>query len=174
MDTGRRRRSAHHTSLTLTEGFTMTVKPVIVRTHLSLLVRDPEKSAQFFADVLDMKITARGARWVFLSFGQKHHDLALIQAEEGAQQGGLGLQHYGLEIKGDVEDLQRLYGMLLSKGVDVIKTTDHKVGVGLYFEDPDGNRFEFFAETVTDDAEGQRVLGEHHAPSEPIALDPIY
>jgi len=150
------------------------VKPVIVRTHLSLFVRDPEKSALWFADVLDMKITARGARWVFLSFGQKHHDLALIQAEEGAHQGGLGLQHYGLEIKGDVDDLRRLYGMLLSKGVNVVKTTDHKVGLGLYFEDPDGNRFEFFAETVSDDEEGQRVLGEHHAPSEPITLDPLY
>ena len=35
------------------------VKPVIVRTHLSLFVRDPEASAQWYADVLGMKITAR-------------------------------------------------------------------------------------------------------------------
>jgi catechol 2,3-dioxygenase len=152
----------------------MTTKPVIIRTHLSLYVRDPERSGQWFADVLGMKITARGPQWVFLSFGQKHHDLALIQAEEGAQQGGLGLQHYGLEIDGDVDELRRLYGMLLSKGVKVVKTTDHKVGYGLYFEDPDGNRFEFFAEMISDDEEGQRVLGEHHAPSEPITLEPLY
>ena len=149
-------------------------KPVIVRTHLSLFVRDPEASALWFADVLDMKITARGPRWVFLSFGRKHHDLALIRAEEAARQGGLGLQHYGLEIKGDVDELRRLYGMLLSKGVKVVKTTDHKVGIGLYFEDPDGNRFELFAETVTDEAEGRRVLGEHNAPSDPVTLDPLY
>jgi catechol 2,3-dioxygenase len=150
------------------------VKPVIVRTHLSLFVRDPEAAAQWYADVLDMKITARGPAWVFLSFGRKHHDLALIRAAAGAEQGGLGLQHYGLEIQGDVDDLRRLYGMLLSKGVTVVKTSDHKVGLGLYFEDPDGNRFEFFAETITDDEEGRRVLGEHHAPSEPIVLDPLY
>ena len=149
-------------------------KPVIVRTHLSLFVRDPEASAAWFADVLNMKITARGPRWVFLTFGRKHHDLALIQAEPGAEQGGLGLQHYGLEIAGDIDDLRRLYAMLLAKGVKVVKTTDHKVGFGLYFEDPDGNRFEFFAETVADDEEGQRVLGEHHAPSEPVDLDPLY
>lgn len=150
------------------------VKPVIVRTHLSLFVRDPEASAAWFADVLDMKVTARGPQWVFLSFGRKHHDLALIKADPGAQPGGIGLQHYGLEIDGDVEDLRRLYGMLLSKGVTVVKTTDHKIGYGLYFLDPDGNRFEFFSETITDDAEGQRVLGEHNAPSEPIVLDPLY
>jgi catechol-2,3-dioxygenase len=151
-----------------------TVRPVINRTHLSLFVRDPEASALWFADILDMQITARGPQWVFLSFGRKHHDLALIKAAEGAQQGGLGLQHYGLEIEGDVDELRRLYGMLLSKDVKVVKTTDHKVGFGLYFEDPDGNRFEFFAETVTDDAEGRRVLGEHNAPSEPIVLDPLF
>ncbi|TGD87550.1 glyoxalase [Mycolicibacterium sp. CH28] len=151
-----------------------TVTPVVVRTHLSLLVRDPEASAQWFADVLGMKITARGPQWVFLSFGRKHHDLALIRAEEGAQRGGLGLQHYGLEIAGDVDELRRLYAMLLSKGVEVVKTTDHRVGIGLYFEDPDGNRFEFFSETVTDDAEGRRVLGEHNAPSTPIELTPLY
>ncbi len=150
------------------------VKPVIVRTHLSLFVRDPEVSARWFADVLDMKVTARGPKWVFLSFGRKHHDLALIRAEEDATHGGLGLQHYGLEIQGDVDDLRRLYGMLLSKGVTVVKTTDHKIGFGLYFEDLDGNRFEFFAETVTDDEEGKRVLGEHYAPSDPIELEPLY
>jgi catechol-2,3-dioxygenase len=149
-------------------------KPVIRRTHLSLFVSDMERSAAFFADVLDMKITARGPQWIFLSFGRKHHDLALIQAEPGAQQGGLGLQHYGLEIEGDLDELRRLYAMLLTKNVDVVKTTDHKVGFGLYFEDPDGNRFEFFAETVPDDDEGIRVLGEHNAPSEPIVLDPLF
>lgn len=35
-----------------------------------------------------------------MSFAHKHHDIALIRAEAGARQGGLGLQHYGLEIEG--------------------------------------------------------------------------
>jgi catechol 2,3-dioxygenase len=149
-------------------------KPVVRRTHLSLFVSDMERSAAFFAEVLDMKITARGPQWIFLSFGRKHHDLALIQAEEGAAQGTLGLQHYGLEIEGDLDELRRLYAMLLSKGVEIVKTTDHKVGYGLYFLDPDGNRFEFFCETVHEDEEGIRVLSEHNAPSEPFVLDPLF
>ena len=149
-------------------------KPRIIRTHLSLFVRDPEVSAQWYADVLDMKVTARGPQWVFLSFGRKHHDVALIKADPGAEPGGIGLQHYGLEIDGDLDELRRLYAMLLDKGVTVVKTTDHKIGYGLYFLDPDGNRFEFFSESVTDDAEGQRVLGEYNAPSDPIDLEPLY
>ncbi|HLK02292.1 MAG TPA: VOC family protein [Streptosporangiaceae bacterium] len=150
------------------------VKPVIIRTHLSLYVRDPEISANWFADVLDMKVTARGPQWVFLSFGRKHHDIALIRADPGAEPGNIGLQHYGLEIEGDLDELRRLYAMLLDKGVTVVKTTDHKIGYGLYFLDPDGNRFEFFSESIADDAEGQRILGEHHAPSNPIDLEPLY
>jgi len=150
------------------------VKPRIRRTHLSLFVRDPEASAKWYEDVLAMEITARGPQWVFLSYGRKHHDIALIRAEEDAQPGGIGLQHYGLEIDGDLEDLRRLYGMLLEKGVPVVKTTDHKIGIGVYFTDPDGNRFEFFCETVHDDEEAKRLLREHNAPSETVDMDPLW
>lgn len=148
--------------------------PRVYRTHLSLFVCDPEASADWYQDVLGMEVTARGPQWVFLSFGRKHHDIALIRAPEGADQGGIGLQHYGLEVEGDLDEWRRLYGMLLAKGVHVVKTTDHKVGFGLYFTDPDGNRFEFFHETVTDDEEGKRVLGLYGAPSEPFEVEPLH
>ncbi|AVS77638.1 glyoxalase, partial [Paracidovorax avenae] len=116
----------------------------------------------------------RGERWVFMSFGRKHHDIALIKPEPGLVVGGCALQHYGLEIEGDMDELRRLYGQLLRAGVEVVKTTDHKVGYGLYFNDPDGHRFEFFLEMVHDDEEGKRVLQAHHAPSEPFRLEPLY
>jgi len=123
-----------------------------------------------------MQVTATGPRWVFLSFGQKHHDIALIQVDEpdSATRGAINLQHYGLEIEGDMDTLRRLYAMLLRKNVPVVKTTDHKVGYGLYFEDPDGHRFEFFLETVLGDDEGKRLLGLYHAPSEPFELQPLF
>ncbi|WP_079127354.1 VOC family protein [Streptomyces sp. TP-A0874] len=149
------------------------VRPRIRRTHLSLFVRDPEASAKWYEDVLGMEVTARGPQWVFLSFGQKHHDIALIRAEEGSTASGIGLQHYGLETDGTLDDWRRLYGMLLAKGVPVVKTTDHKVGYGIYFTDPDGNRFEFFHEVVTDDEEGKRILGAFHAPSDPLDIEPL-
>lgn len=152
------------------------VKPLIVRTHIALFVKDPFQSAAWYEDILNMQETARGEKWVFLSFGKKHHDIALIQAEPaagGAVASPINLQHYGLEIEGTMDDLRRLYGMLLRKNVPVVKTTDHKVGYGLYFTDPDGHRFEFFLETVHDDEEGKRVLHQYNAPSEPFDLQPL-
>lgn len=152
------------------------VKPRIRRTHLALFVKDPFASAAWYEDILGMTVTARGERWVFLSFGQKHHDIALIQPDDGLAddlRGTINMQHYGLEIEGSMEDFQRLYGMLLRKRVPVVKTTDHKVGYGLYFTDPDGHRFEFFFETIHDDEEGRRVLGQYNAPSDPFELQPL-
>ena len=151
--------------------------PRIRRTHIALFVKDPYASAPWYEDVLGMQVTARGPQWVFLSFSTKHHDIALIRAEPGADgqhsRGTVNLQHYGLEIEGGLDELRRLYGMLLAKGVPVVKTTDHAVGIGVYFTDPDGHRFEFFCETVQDDAEGKRLLGLHGAPSNPIDLQPL-
>ena len=147
--------------------------PRIKRTHLSLFVRDPDASGRWYAEVLGMTETARDTNWVFMSFGQKHHDIALIQAASDAEIGSIGLQHYGLEIDGDLDTLRRLYGMLLRRQVPIVKITNHMVGIGLYFNDPDGNRLEFFCETVHDDEEGKRLFHEHRAPSLPATLEPL-
>jgi len=151
------------------------VKPRIRRTHLALYVKDPFFSADWYKDILNMEETARGERWVFLSFGTKHHDIALIQADQNdiGPPTGINMQHYGLEIEGDFEEFRRLYGMLLKKKVPIVKATDHMVGYGLYFTDPDGHRFEFFHETVHDNEEGKRVLGEYNAPSNPFDMEPL-
>lgn len=153
------------------------VRPRILRTHLSLFVKDPFVSGPWYEDILGMQETARGKEWVFLSFGAKHHDIALIRAEPDKDglhsRGTINLQHFGLEIDGDIDELRRLYGMLLRKGVEVVKITDHKIGYGIYFHDPDGHRLEFFHPLIHDDEEGKRILHQYNAPSDPITLDPL-
>ena len=121
-----------------------------------------------------MEQVASEPRWTFMSFGLKHHDIALIKAQTPAELGTIGLQHYGLEIAGDLDELRRLYGMLLRRGVPIVKITDHKAGIGVYFTDPDGNRLEFFCETEKDDAKSKQLMTHYNAASDPIHLDPLF
>jgi len=147
--------------------------PDVLRTHLALLTPDPHTLAEWYRDVLGMRVTARRDDWVFLSFGRKHHDIALIRAAPGAVRGGLGLQHYGLEVAGDLAHWRRLHDRLTDRGVEIIKVADHKVGYGIYFADPDGNRLELFHETEPDDARATALLGEFGAPSDEIDIATI-
>jgi catechol 2,3-dioxygenase len=147
------------------------MKVEVVCTHLALFVSDPDASARWYADVLGMQESARSEHWVMMSFQNRHHDIALIQAEKGAHQGGLGLQHYGLEIAGDITTLRELYGMLLDKGVNVVQITDHEIGNGVYFTDPDGNRLEFFLLTELDAELAKARFKAAGAPSRSIDLE---
>ena len=148
--------------------------PRVLRTHVAIYVRDPQASGRWYGEVLGMEQVASEPRWTFMSFGQKHHDIALIKAQTPAELGTIGLQHYGLEIAGDLDDLRRLYGMLLRRGIPIVKTTDHKAGIGVYFTDPDGNRLEFFYEVEKDDARSKQLMTQHNAASDPIHLDPLF
>jgi catechol-2,3-dioxygenase len=148
--------------------------PNVSRTHVALYVRDPLVSGAWYAEVLGMQEVAREPRWVFMSFGQKHHDIALIKAQSPAELGTIGLQHYGLEISGGLIELRRLYGMLLRREVPIVKITDHKAGIGVYFTDPDGNRLEFFCETAKTDEDGKRLMTEYRAASDPTHLEPLF
>jgi catechol 2,3-dioxygenase-like lactoylglutathione lyase family enzyme len=144
------------------------MKIKVLCTHLSLFVSDPDASARWYADVLGMRESARSEGWVMMSFDDRIHDIGLIRAEKGAHHGGLGLQHYGLEIEGDMTILRELYGMLLDKGVDVVRVADHEIGNGIYFNDPDGNRLEFFLQTEPDDVRAKERFRETGAPSRDI------
>jgi catechol 2,3-dioxygenase len=145
------------------------------RTHISLFVTDADVSAQWYENILGMVPTARNnSEWIMMGFGDKHHDIALIKAPEGSSQGTLGLQHYGLEIDGDEVTLRTLYGMLLTKEVNVVKTMDHEIGKGVYFTDPDGNRLEFFLETEHDNELAKQRFKATNAPSREIVLEPIF
>jgi catechol 2,3-dioxygenase len=148
--------------------------PRVQRTHVALYVRDPVASGRWYAEVLGMEQVASEPRWTFMSFGLKHHDIALIKAQTPAELGTLGLQHYGLEIEGDLDELRRLYGMLLRRGVPIVKVTDHKAGIGVYFTDPDGNRLEFFCETEKDDAKAKQLMTHYNAASDPIHFEPLF
>ena len=144
--------------------------------HIVLFVKDPEASARWYSEVLNMKITARAGDGpykggVFLSFGKSDHDIALFKAEEGASK-GKEFEHIGLMLAStSMDDLRQNYAFFRERGVKIAEILDHGVSVGIYFYDPDGHMLEVFCQNVPQqDGLSQAELNRNQGQANPVQL----
>ena len=119
--------------------------------HVVLKVRDLDRSAKFYRDVIGLKEVARfQGRMVFFSAtGQNHHDLALLGVGPGApgpQEEGVGLYHVALKIGNSLDELRAARAHLEAHGITKIRVTNHRVSQSIYLNDPDGNGLELFVD----------------------------
>ena len=114
--------------------------------HVVLNVSDTQASAQWYVDVLGMELMnyTPGLEMAFLSFGVSDHDIALVQAPEGAELGSPGLSHTALALEGGEEELREMYRKVQASGARIDFLADHGLSRSFYFFDPDGNRLEIF------------------------------
>jgi len=120
--------------------------------HVVLGVRDPQASVKFYTEALGMEeinvIELGEMKMAFLSFGERDHDIALLQVPEDEPVGSSGFTHTALEIEGGEDELKELYQRLTDYGATVEMTADHVITKSFYFLDPDGNRLELFAQML--------------------------
>ena len=116
--------------------------------HVHLKVRDVERAVAFYTDVFDLDVNDRHGPFVFLTFGDHYHDVALQEggSDAAGPERGVGLYHTAFEVEnGDA--LGRIYETLDERGVRV-DPIDHGISEALYFDDPDGNGLEAYRDTV--------------------------
>ena len=88
---------------------------------------------------------------VFLRYGNDHHSFVLAPMTEDEKQKGRGgkvLQQIALEVA-DLEALKTIRKYLLAEGVKVLGKIKHEGPGSDYtfdFDDPEGNRLQFFSD----------------------------
>jgi catechol 2,3-dioxygenase len=122
--------------------------------HVVLFVRNLERSAHFYRDVLGFPALETPARMrgqaMAFSTGRTHHEMLLIEVGENAPHPGrghrAGLYHLGFKIGDRDEDLVEALKTLEAAGVPVSGMSDHTVTHSLYLADPDGNEIELYVD----------------------------
>jgi catechol-2,3-dioxygenase len=124
--------------------------------HLVLYVRNIERSAAFYRDVLgfrqilpdpngDSPLRFPAAAF---SSGRTHHELLLIEVGEDAARlprgRRLGLYHFGLKVGDSDDELRAVLDHISAAGVEIAGASDHTVSHSLYIYDPDGNEIELY------------------------------
>jgi catechol-2,3-dioxygenase len=118
--------------------------------HAVLYVRDAQRAARFYQDVLGFVVAEQyGDQAVFLRTSadtENHHDLGLfgIGADAPPPTRGrqVGLYHLAWEVE-SLPDLARARDELVEAGA-LVGVNDHGMSLSLYAQDPDGNEFEVF------------------------------
>ena len=118
--------------------------------HAVLYVRDANRSAQFYADVLGFRAVGDyegipGAVFLRAEGSTNDHDLGLFSvgdavADSAAGRATVGLYHLAWEVD-TLRDLARLSQKLGEVGA-LVGASDHGTTRALYARDPDGIEFE--------------------------------
>ena len=112
--------------------------------HFSLPVTNLEESAQFYSELLGMRIIQRTPRMVFLKCGSDFLILAKGRSPLKFDSPEDTPVHHAFKVA--AEDFQPAMDFLKSKGIKLFNFEDRQDGVfygrQVYFLDPDGNKLE--------------------------------
>lgn len=130
--------------------------------HAVLFVRDAERSADFYSEVLGFRrlpMELPGAVFLQAEGSTNDHDLGLFTVGDGAgaSEAGrstVGLYHLAWEVD-TLADLAAIGERLSDRGA-LVGATDHGTTKALYARDPDGIEFEVSWLVPADRLEGDR------------------
>lgn len=142
--------------------------------HVVLWVRDIQKSAHFYRDILGFKEVGwmRHGNGVMFSTGRSHHELYLMnvgsQAEPVRETRRAGLYHIGLKVGTTDDELKDAIRTCADNGVEIVGAADHGVTHSLYIKDPDGNEVELYIDVQPEQWHDDPTVAL--VPTQPLVL----
>jgi catechol 2,3-dioxygenase len=118
--------------------------------HVGLYCRDLPRMVEFYTRVLGFQMSDVNEKGMtFLRFGADHHSLVLAKAPEGeAPAKPTVLQQIAMEVA-DLDTLKRIRAYLVAQNAPKVTSIKHEGPGNDYtfdFDDPEGNRLQFFCE----------------------------
>ena len=118
--------------------------------HVGLYCRDLPRMVDFYARVLGFKVSDVNEKGMtFLRWGADHHSLVLASMPSDSKpSGGTVLQQIAMEVA-DLDALKRIRKYLLAQSAPKVSQIKHEGPGNDYtfdFDDPEGNRLQFFCE----------------------------
>jgi catechol 2,3-dioxygenase len=162
--------------------------------HGNIFVSDLETSMRFYKEVCGIQEVFRepGIMAGFLSNGNSHHDIGLMQAANQPRVGrdghvqiptgrghSAGLNHLGFEMENERE-LVSAHERAKARGFSFHRTTDHGISHSLYVFDPEGTLLEFYADAIEDwrsffaDKENELISGPWSPDPAKASPHPLY
>jgi catechol 2,3-dioxygenase-like lactoylglutathione lyase family enzyme len=112
--------------------------------HVAIGVRDVERSAEWYTDVLGFERLHEGVWGGVPTFvGKGNTGIALFQASVNAKSASTGrqIQLLHLAFRADRENFLAAQRELEARGIK-IEFQDHDISHSIYFRDPDGHQLE--------------------------------
>lgn len=142
--------------------------------HLVIGVRSLDVSVPFYCRVFGMRkrrergsTEMRGKPMAFLTFGDRDHDIALLELGISAHphdETRAGLQHIAFRVGGRIEQLREFRKRLDDLGVVPYRMREHHVSWSIYLRDPDGIELEAYVESDTPVLEADSKLERINRP----------
>lgn len=162
--------------------------------HANIFVSELERSMAFYQQVCGLTDVFRepGIQMGFLSNGNSHHDVGLMQVMNKPRIGRdghvqipqgrgtrPGLNHLGFEMENEAE-LVAAYQRAQKAGTALNRVVDHGMSHSIYLFDPEGTLLEFYADVIEDwrgfyaSNENQLITGDWRPDAAKAERRPLY
>ena len=118
--------------------------------HVVLRVASLDRALAFYNGALGLAEVARrrygNEPWVFLSTGNTHHDIALVESVGALNTSSGSLHHVAFKVGDSLTELAHVKSTLERAGFPIHAALDFQVSQALFLSDPDGTLIELYVD----------------------------